>query len=67
VASLTPVNASLQVSEFKSVNCLLAFLFQIIKQLPEHEHPESTDLGVHSASFGHFGTILGSIQRVNRS
>jgi len=42
---------------------LLLFL-QVIQQLPEHEHPESTDMGVHSASLGHFGSILGSIQRV---
>jgi hypothetical protein len=38
----------------------------MIQQLPEHEHPESTDMGVHGSSLGPFGTILGSIQRVNR-
>jgi hypothetical protein len=66
VASLIPVSASQQMSEPKPESCLLAFLLQIIQQLPEHEHPESTDMGVHSASFGRFGSILGSIQRVIR-
>ena len=67
VASLIPVSVCQQLSELRSVSCLLAFLLQIIQQLPEHEHPESTDMGVHWASLGRFGTIVGSIQRVNRS
>jgi hypothetical protein len=67
MASLIPVSACRQVSELRSVGCLSAFLLQIIQQLPEHEHPESTDMGVHWASLGRFGTIVGSIQRVNRS
>ena len=66
MASLIPVSACQQVSELRSVSCLLAFLLQIIQQLPEHEHPESTDIGVHWASLGRFGSILGSIQRVDR-
>ena len=67
VASLIPVRAYRQVSELTSVSWLLAFLLQIIQRLPEHEHPEVTNVGVHSASLGHFGTILGAMQRVNRS
>jgi hypothetical protein len=47
MASLIPVSACQQVSELRSVSCLLAFLLQIIQQLPEHEHPESADMGVH--------------------
>jgi hypothetical protein len=66
MASLIPVSACQEVSGLRTVSCLLAFLLQIIQQLPEHEHPESTEMGVHLASLGHFGTILGSIQRVNR-
>jgi hypothetical protein len=46
------------------VNCLLAFLFQIIQQLPEHENAESTDVGIHRAFLGQFGSKVGSIQRV---
>ena len=53
-------------AEARVVSFLLLFL-QIVQQLPKHKHPESTDMGVHSASLGRFGTILGSIQRVIRS
>jgi hypothetical protein len=66
VASLIPVSACRQVSELKSASCLLTLLLQVIQQLPEHEHPESTDMEVHWASLDQFGPILGSIQRVNR-
>ena len=44
MASLIPVSACPQVSDLRSVSCLLAFLLQIIQQLPEHEHPESADI-----------------------
>jgi hypothetical protein len=50
----------------RGFSVLLLFL-QIVQELSEHEHPEGADVGVHSASLGHFGTILGSIQRVIRS
>jgi hypothetical protein len=66
MASLIPVSACQEVSGLRTASCLLAFLLQIIQQLPEHEHPESTDMGVHSASLGQFGSSVGSIQRVIR-
>ena len=52
VASLIPVSAPQQVSELRSVSCLLAFLLQIIQQLPEHEHPEIKNTGVHRSPLG---------------
>jgi hypothetical protein len=52
MASLIPVSACQQVSGLRTVSCLFAFLLQIIQQLPEHKHPESTNMGVHSASLG---------------
>jgi hypothetical protein len=64
MASLIPVSSCQEVSGLRTVSCLLAFLLQIIQQLPKHKQPEGTDLGIHSASLGRFGSILGSIQRV---
>ena len=66
VASLIPASASPQASELTFLSCLLVFLLQMIQQLPEHEHPESTDMGVQLASEGRFGSKVGSIQRVIR-
>ena len=66
MASLIPVSASQQVSELRSESCLLAFLLEMIQQLPKYEHPESSEVGVHWSSLGRFGSIVGSIQRVNR-
>ncbi len=59
VASLIPVSACQQVSELRSVSCLLALLFQIIQQLAEHEQPECTDMGVHWAPWVTLGPKLG--------
>jgi len=60
-ASLIPVSACQQVSELRSVSSLLAFLLQIMQQLPEHKHPEVTNVAVHGSSLSQFGSILGSI------
>ena len=59
VARLIPVSAWQQVSELSSVSCLLAFLLQIIQQLPKYKHPESTDMGVHRSSWVRLGPKLG--------
>src|ERR1700691_3251491 len=54
VASLIPLSAFPQASELRSTSRLLAFHLQIIRQLPQHEHPERADVGVHLDSLGRF-------------
>jgi hypothetical protein len=66
VTSLMPVRARRRGSNLKFEADLFAFPVQIIQQLARDELRERTDVRVHWTSVGQFGTILGSIQRVNR-